>query len=520
MSIKIFYTCFTFLVIGVAFSTSTLRSYSESIFLILLALGCFILLRNKGAAHILISCALVSCSLGIARGVYESKRVYAFSEHVGTYVTRQGTVTQESDIGAYASSVIVRDNETKELLIVRVSGVHRAYPGDRVQYTGTVAVPESFDTDGGRRFLYQKFLLARGIAHVIDDANVEHVNDTQNGYQTLKALVLVKEKLISVVTRYVPEPEAGLASAMFLGTKRTIDESEIRVFKDVGIIHVVVLSGMHITFVFGVFHYMFSYIAGRRIRAIVALFGTFLFALMVGLTPTVTRAVTMILFIAVSAVLSRSASPLRSLCIAGAGMVFIHPYILLFDPGFYLSFVATLALILVFPIFHTMFRAVPEVFMMREICAATVSIELLLLPILVFTTGTVSVVGLIANILVLPVVPFATGSSTLLALCALIDTHIALSLAPIVVKVHAYILSVAHTLHALPFATILVAPFPVWVLIISYVLIGCVICVLYIRYVYLPQPMDDVLRSSEDVRAYRIVALDEYIQSPIYEHGK
>jgi competence protein ComEC len=86
-------------------------------------------------------------------------------------------------------------------------------------------------------------------------------------------------------------------------------------------------------------------------------------------------------------------------------MIILNPYILLHDPSFQLSFLATLGLILLASPLEKMFWFVPEHFGLRGICVATFATQIFVSPFIIYMMGQISMIGVVANILVLPVIP-------------------------------------------------------------------------------------------------------------------
>jgi len=91
--------------------------------------------------------------------------------------------------------------------------------------------------------------------------------------------------------------------------------------------------------------------------------------------------------------------------VAGFFMVFHNPNILLYDPSFQLSFLATVGLIYVSPKIEHIFRFIPKKSGMREIVGATIGTQIFILPFLVYLVGQISLVSLPVNILILPFIP-------------------------------------------------------------------------------------------------------------------
>lgn len=106
-------------------------------------------------------------------------------------------------------------------------------------------------------------------------------------------------------------------------------------------------------------------------------------------------------------------------------MLLANPKILLFDPGFQLSFVATFAILALTPKWQPYFSFLPKRFGLRDSFVASLAAITLTLPIVLWHFGAVSLVAPLVNFLVLPAVPYLMA----LGLSALAVSFINLSLA-------------------------------------------------------------------------------------------
>ena len=103
-------------------------------------------------------------------------------------------------------------------------------------------------------------------------------------------LYSIRETLIGFYQESLPMPHAGLVAGMVLGSKTGIDSALWESLKTSGTAHVVVASGMNITFV-ATFLLSFLVIFGRRKFAIVGvLIGIWCYALFSGFDAPVVRA--------------------------------------------------------------------------------------------------------------------------------------------------------------------------------------------------------------------------------------
>ncbi len=148
----------------------------------------------------------------------------------------------------------------------------------------------------------------------------------------------------------VDKNAAGLPSAMLLGDRSFLTDTVRRDFSRSGLAHMLAISGMHMTLLFGMLASFLRLVdIPRRIRPIPLAFlaGAYLFFL--GFPPSATRAVIMLWAVYLSVVCSSRADSLTSLGIAGTGILACFPYAVM-DVGFWMSFSATLGLVTLMPL--------------------------------------------------------------------------------------------------------------------------------------------------------------------------
>jgi competence protein ComEC len=159
---------------------------------------------------------------------------------------------------------------------------------------------------------------------------------------------------------------------------------------------------------------------------------------------------------------------MRALLIAGVAMLLINPYLLVYDPGFQLSFLATLGLIVLAPFIESKLHLVPTTFQAREFLTATVTTQLFVLPLLLFQIGAFSVVSVIVNVLVLPMVPVAMFFTFVAGVGGMLVTELGILLGFVAHLSLSYIILIAKLFSGLPFAAVTVPSFPLWVMAVAY----------------------------------------------------
>lgn len=413
---------------------------------------------------------------GVWRYAISDTRPLLLDQLVEKKVEIVGEVVREPDLRS-TNTFLVIDIETVNGMeaegLVRVSADRFSgiVYGDYVSVSGTLKFPESFEGEFRRTFNYPGYLAAQGIHHTISFGEIEIV-ERGRGNPLLSFLYETKHTFMRSLESVIPEPEAGLGEGLVLGVKRAIGEELSAVFRTVGIIHIVVLSGYNITIVAEAAMRLLSFFLSLRARVIAGTVAIVLFMLLVGLSATVLRAGIMAVLVLFARATGKIYALSRALLFAATVMLLINPKLIAFDPGFQLSFLATLGLILIAPIIESKIGWVPSRFQVREFVTATLATQIMVLPLLLYSMGELSFVSVPVNVLVLVVVPFAMLSVFLSGLIGLVSTTLALPVAFLSYLVLGYILFVAELFARLPFASIIVPAFPFWVMALMYLILG------------------------------------------------
>ncbi len=379
---------------------------------------------------------------------------------IGSRSTVTGVVVKDPDLREKTLQVTLRvesvngkpiDTQTRILLFAdRFSGV--AF-GDRIIASGVMRVPEPFETDSGRTFNYPKYLLAHGVTHTMSFPTIA-IEERGRGNPVIASLIAVKHTLIRGIERALPEPESALLAGLLLGEKQSLGEKITDAFRNAGVVHIIVLSGYNVALIIDWVSLLLLYALPRGwAYAATALF-VVSFAIMTGASETTIRATIMGLLMMVATVLRRPKAALRGLLIAAAAMALYSPYIVLYDLSFQLSVLATLGLILFSDKLAERMKFIPETFKFREIVATTLATQAVVLPLLIFSIGTVSLVFLPANILILPAVPVAMFVGFITSLVALGSSTVAMPLVALSYGVLRYIIEIAVWFGSLPFSVI------------------------------------------------------------------
>jgi competence protein ComEC len=346
---------------------------------------------------------------------------------------------------------------TSTRLITSIEKYPRVKYGDEVRLKGTLEKPENFLNEQKREFNYIDYLRKDGIGYTMAFPESE-IFSSGNGNIVKQSLFFVKQKWLGSIEKNIPDPHTSLLGGLVVGAKESLGEKLEDDFRKTGIIHIVVLSGYNVTIVAEAFMRFFSFLPRMMSLSLGAISIVF-FAILTGGSATIVRASIMALLVLLARATGRTSEITHALFIAGFFMVLHNPLIVLYDPSFQLSFLATVGLIYVSPIVERKIKIVPSLFQLREFASATISTQLFVLPLLLYMMGEMSLVAVPVNILILAFIPLTMFFGFLAGIFGLISSFLALPFTTISYILLSYELFVVELFANLPFASVSISNF-------------------------------------------------------------
>lgn len=149
---------------------------------------------------------------------------------------------------------------------------------------------------------------------------------------------------IQIVSRFSPDT-AGVLLASLLGNRYFLSHETAERFREGGTFHVLVISGLHISFIGGVVFLLARRLTRNRSwQFLLATTVLWSYAFAVGAEASVVRAALMFTLIAFAPIISRKGASLNSLGAAALVLLVWRPGDL-FDPSFQLTFLSVLAIV-------------------------------------------------------------------------------------------------------------------------------------------------------------------------------
>lgn len=238
----------------------------------------------------------------------------------------------------------LKDGEGNDLQKVKLyviwSGEERFQAGDQVSFKGELMPFYKASVPGG--YDEELYLRTKGYEGKMYPQEMEYLGED---HSLQSRLARARAKVHAALDSILPSNESGIMKAMLTGDKGDIPAESYRLYARAGIVHVLCISGLHMSVLALYVSFFMEKILKqtKRVSAAATMLAALSFLLFIGFTPSAVRAVTMICVVMTARVLFRSHDRLNEIALAALLILFIEP-LYLFHIGFQLSFVTVLGL--------------------------------------------------------------------------------------------------------------------------------------------------------------------------------
>ena len=429
----------------------------------------FVITNYRHQMSIMSAAALFFIAVGLGQLRYQqadlSGRQSDLQNKTGQRVSLVGIVSDEPEQKENYNRLVLEDEKSESKILVYIPIYPQYKYGDKLKISGILKKPENFSAD----FSWPAYLAKDDIYYEMFYPQTEFVS-AGNGFWLKEKLFALKAKFLLAISKVTPEPHSAFLGGITIGARESLPKDLEEKFRTTGVAHIVALSGYNITIVAETIMLFFGFLP-QYLAIGGGVIGVILFAIMTGASATVLRASIMALLALTAKATGRIYTVSWALFLAGFFMVWQNPKILRFDTSFQLSFLATLGLIYISPIVKNKLGFVTDKFNLREIFSATVSAQIAVLPLLVYKTGLISLVGLPVNFLILPFIPLTMFFGFATGIFGMINYFLSLPFAWASFILLQYELFIVDIFAKLPFSAVSIASFSEVFLILSYVVI-------------------------------------------------
>lgn len=307
-----------------------------------------------------------------------------------------GRVTDNSKMSSYAQLVVLEDvfigGEKAKNIYLRIYTSEEIATGSIVSFESYVNNVKLFELGNFNSSYYRN-----GVAYetVVNRSDVVVVEGNLKGDE------IVRAKLKEVLYSNMSERNASTAFSVLTGNKNDLDPSVRDYYNLSGIIHLLTVSGLHITFLTALIAWILKKCkVNRWINLVVTGIILLIYAYFCGFSPSVVRAVIMGMVLIIAPILGKEYDSLSSLGLAGLIILLINP-LSAYDGGFLMSFGSVLSIFLL----NRPLSKILKKFLPIKI-ATTISVsicaQLGIIPFIAMYWGALNPLSFFINLLVIP----------------------------------------------------------------------------------------------------------------------
>ena len=328
-------------------------------------------------------------------------------------ITLSGYVVAQPDLRDSLQKLKVKVNSS--VVLVTAQRYPEYHYLDTIKMTGKLKAPEVFDD-----FNYKSYLMKDGIYSVMDFPKIELVSQKHHYTTTTflyEKLLFVKNILENSLDNNFSPPNSFIMQGVVFGNDKNMSQELKDAFNATGLSHLTAVSGSNIIILIYLLMPSLLFLGLWRGQAFYfAVILIWVYVLLIGFPASSIRAVIMGSILLLAEKLGRQNTSSRVLILACALMLLQNPFLLVYDVGFQLSFLASMGIIYLKPIIDFAINKITKDLpsrskkakMMIDIVSVTLAAQIFTLPIIVFNFGRLSLIAPITNVLVLPIIPYLT----------------------------------------------------------------------------------------------------------------
>lgn len=316
----------------------------------------------------------------------------------------------EEQIASGGLYIYCRAGNEGEVPVVRI--------GDKLTAAGKVRTPHGYQNPG--QLDTEGLLRAQGITASLSAGKRGVKIEAQDGFAFARWTADIRAHYRARMAEAMPKEDAAAIFAMLFGGYDGIRPELLESFTVTGIVHILSVSGSHISLLAAVMAWLAMCLRLPKAAAAGMVLGAILvYSVLAGCVPPVIRSAIMGALAFLALTLEREQAAGHVLLITGLVMLLISP-LLLFHISFQLSFLATAGLLYLAPGIRRWLktRGLPE--FLAGSLAVTIAAQAATLPILAWYFNQLSLSSLLANLLVVPVIELMIVAALFAGLIALL----------------------------------------------------------------------------------------------------
>lgn len=354
--------------------------------------------------------------------------------------------------------------------------------GNKIKFVGEFVEPEVARNYGG--FNYKEYLKSLKIYGTVNANSVKVIGkDKVNVISKIANYnyLIIEKKLDNLFKKDI----SGLIKGIVLGDKSNIDEDIEENFRISGISHILAVSGLHVSYIIFAFNLLFKKSFGKRnVKFIIILFLIF-YMFLTGFSPSIVRASIMNIIILGAGIFHRKNDLATSVSLSLLIILIYNPF-LIENIGLQFSYMATIGIVLLQKNIKKLLKSIKIknkkwkyklstkilkiISKVQEIASVTISVQISILPIMIYHFNISGTYFLLSNLLISILVGPVLILSLITIILSFIINPIAIFISyfsSLLIHIFIYISNISN----IPFSKFYFPTPNVWTIILYYIMV-------------------------------------------------
>ena len=359
--------------------------------IVLFSIGILVSLSNKSGIEMYLN-KRIAC-LGTVDQILNT------STSNGKYVIKVNNINN-SDINQEKVMLNVISNKSLNL-------------GDRINFNGVLKEPMT--NTNPKLFNYKLNLMSEKIytTMTVKDYQIRSINSEVSFKYKIKDKFT--KDVEGIFNTYLNKDNSQLITSIILGESSYIDEDDLSLYRELGLAHILAVSGLHIGIITGFLIFIFSRLGiKRKINICLSLSIIWIYGFLIGYPPSILRASIMFSLLFYSSIIHEPYDSINTLSIACLILLLINPYYL-FNMGFQLSFIAAFSIVFLTPYIKMLFY--PYKGRLSNTIAALLAVNIGLLPVQAYYFNRIGLLTILANLILVPIFSISLILGLIMVVC-------------------------------------------------------------------------------------------------------
>ena len=269
--------------------------------------------------------------------------------------------------------------------------------GDIITFNGVYNKPNVQRNYGG--YDYSLYLKTQNIYGTFDGSQIE-LKSKNKGSFIQRGIISFKEYIKGILKENLGEDEAELCIGLVIGDRTNLAKDIQEDFKTSNLTHMLAVSGSHFVYIILAVTYINKFLKRKRLGQILMIIVIILFMNLTGNTGSVVRSGIMASLGIIASIIHRKSDIWNNMAIAMLIQIILNPYII-FDVGVQLSYGGVIGIVAFNKVVTNFIEKLSNKInnYIKESISVTVSANIVIIPIMMYTFNTISLSFVISNLL-------------------------------------------------------------------------------------------------------------------------